>query len=217
MGDPIRGDDVSPLKAYHLYAAKYAFAPTLSPPADLCAATLPYVCANAKQTQTAKTRDLLRLHRAAQAGAPDLFAAHKTPEALAAATGLPLADAEAQLSAYAAARGLKVQTRPRPPIPAYQEPPPLDPNDPIADYHRRVGADDSVRFKHLIAALGLKEHAARCAYREWLDGEPPKVSPPGQPRPWLAYARARISEGYTPQEIAAAIQQPLHAVRGVRP
>ena len=51
---------MTPLDAYHTYAARFNFPPTINPPADLCAAVLPYVSANAKQTQTAKTLQQLK-------------------------------------------------------------------------------------------------------------------------------------------------------------
>lgn len=206
---------MTPLDAYHAYAARFQFPPTTNPPADLCAATLPYVSANAKQTQTAAIRSLLRKHRAAQADAPDHFALHKTPGQLARATGLPIAAANEQLTAYRRARNLKppkpLDAKPkpskRPPIPAYVEPPGLDPVDPLADYHARIGTDPGVRLRTLCKTLRCGDDAARRRYRVWCDAhnETPKTSPNGPARPWQPYALARLSEGYTHAEIAAAI------------
>ncbi len=222
---------MTPLDAYHVYAAKHAFAPTINPPADLGTAALPYVSANAKQTQTAATRSLLRKHRAAQAGAPDLFALHKTPGQLAQATGLPIAAANEQLSAYRRARGLKppkpLDAKPtakppkpskRPPIPAYVEPPGLDPADPLADYHARIGEDPSVRLRTLCKTLRCGDDSARRRYRAWCiqHNEAPKASPYGRPRPWQPYALARLVEGYTYAEIAAAIGVTAEYIKGVR-
>ncbi len=207
------------LDAYHAYAAKHAFAPTLTPPADLCAATLPYVSANAKQTQSTKTRDLLRKHRAAQAGAPDLFALHPSPGQLAQVTGLPIAAAHEQLSAYRRARGLKpVPIKPERSLPAYEPPPPLDPDDPIADYHARVGPGNAIRFGDLRRTLKVSDNAARLAYHAWCRAhdEAPKTSPTGSGRPWQSYAIARLSEGYTPAEIAAALDLPTHCIEGLK-
>ncbi len=219
------------LDAYHAYAARFQFPPTINPPADLCAATLPYVLANAKQTQTAASRALLRKHRAAQAGAPDLFALHKTPGAIAYATGLPIAAAHEQLSAYRRARGLKppkpLDAKPtakppkpskRPPIPAYVEPPGLDPADPLADYHARIGEDPSVRLRTLCKALRRADETVRRRYRAWCaeHNEAPKASPYGRPRPWQPYALARLSEGYTYAEIAAAIGVTVDHVKGLK-
>ena len=222
---------MTPLDAYHAYAARFNFAPTINPPADLCAATLPYVLANAKQTQTAASRALLRLHRAAQAGAPDLFALHKTPGAIAYATGLPIAAANEQLAAYRRARGLKPPkpldakptTKPpkpskRPPIPAYEPPPGLDPADPLADYHARIGADPGVRLRTLCKTLRCGDDSARRRYRAWCDAhnETPKTSPNGPARPWQPYALARLAEGYTYAEIAAAIGITVDHVKGIK-
>ena len=221
---------MTPLDAYHIYAARFQFPPTINPPADLCAAVLPYVLANAKQTQTAKSRDLLRKHRAAQAGAPDLFALHKTPGAIAYATGLPIAAANEQLAAYRRARGLKppkslTYVRPpkpskssqRPPIPAYEPPPGLNPADPLADYHARIGVDPGVRLRTLCKTLCCGDDSARRRYRAWCDAhnETPKTSPYGRPRPWQPYALARLAEGYTYAEIAAAIGITVDHVKGV--
>lgn len=222
---------MTPLDAYHAYAARFNFAPTINPPADLCAATLPYVLANAKQTQTAATRSLLRLHRAAQAGAPDLFALHKTPGAIAYATGLPIAAANEQLAAYRRARGLKppkpLDAKPtvkppkpskRPPIPAYEPPPGLDPADPLADYHARIGVDPGVRLRTLCKTLCCGDDSARRRYRAWCDAhnETPKTSPNGPARPWQPYALARLAEGYTYAEIAAAIGITVDHVKGIK-
>lgn len=223
---------MTPLDAYHTYAEKHAFAPTINPPAGLCAATLPYVSANAKQTQTAATRSLLRKHRAAQAGAPDLFALHPSPGQLAQATGLPIAAAHEQLSAYRRARGLKPPkpldakptTKPpkpskRPPIPAYEPPPGLDPADPLADYHARIGADPGVRLRTLCKTLRCGDDSARRRYRAWCDAhnETPKTSPNGPARPWQPYALARLAEGYTYAEIAAAIGITVDHIKGIKP
>ena len=222
---------MTPIDAYHAYAARFNFAPTINPPADLCAATLPYVLANAKQTQTAATRSLLRLHRAAQAGAPDLFALHKTPGAIAYATGLPIAAANEQLAAYRRARGLKppkpLDAKPtvkppkpskRPPIPAYEPPPGLDPADPLADYHARIGVDPGVRLRTLCKTLCCGDDSARRRYRAWCDAhnETPKTSPNGPARPWQPYALARLAEGYTYAEIAAAIGITVDHVKGIK-
>ncbi len=222
---------MTPIDAYHAYAARLQFPPTISPPADLCAATLPYVLANAKQTQTAATRSLLRKHRTAQAGAPDLFALHPSPGQLAQATSLPIAAANEQLSAYRRARGLKAPkplnyVRPpkpskssqRPPIPAYVEPPGLDPADPLADYHARIGEDPGVRLRTLCKTLRCGDDSARRRYRAWCaeHNQEPKTSPFGRPRPWLAYALARIAESYTYAEIAAAIGITVDHVKGLK-
>lgn len=218
---------MTPLDAYHAYAARFQFPPTINPPADLCAATLPYVSANAKQTQTAASRALLRLHRAAQAGAPDLFALHPSPGQLAQATGLPIAAAHEQLSAYRRARGLKppkpLDAKPpkssqRPPIPAYEPPPGLDPVDPLADYHARIGADPGVRLRTLCKTLRCGDDSARRRYRAWCDAhnETPKTSPNGPARPWQPYALARLAEGYTYAEIAAAIGITVDHVKGIK-
>lgn len=222
---------MTPLDAYHAYAAKHGFPPIISPPADLCAATLPYVSANAKQTQTAATRALLRLHRAAQAGAPDVFAANPTPGQLARVTNLPITAANEQLSAYRRARGLKppkpLDTKPapkpprsakRPPIPAYVPPPGLDPADPVADYHARIGVDPGVRLRTLCKALRRGDDATRRRYLAWCKarGETPKTSPNGRPRPWQPYALARLSEGYTYAEVASAIGVTVLVVKGIR-
>ena len=219
------------LDAYHAYAARFNFPPTINPPADLCAAVRPYVLANAKQTQTAASRALLRLHRAAQAGAPDLFALHKTPGAIAYATGLPIAAANEQLAAYRRARGLKppkpLDAKPtpppprpskRPPIPAYEPPPGLDPADPLADYHARIGVDPGVRLRTLCKTLRCGDDSARRRYRAWCDAhnETPKTSPNGPARPWQPYALARLAEGYTYAEIAAAIGITVDHVKGIK-
>ena len=222
---------MTPIDAYHTYAARFQFSPTLTPPADLCAATLPYVLASAKQTQTAATRSLLRKHRAAQAGAPDLFALHPSPGQLAQATGLPIAAAHEQLTAYRRARGLKppkpLDAKPttklpkpskRPPIPAYEPPPGLDPADPLADYHARIGADPGVRLRTLCKTLRCGDDSARRRYRAWCDAhnETPKTSPNGPARPWQPYALARLAEGYTYAEIAAAIGITVDHVKGIK-
>ena len=222
---------MTPLDAYHIYAARFNFAPTINPPADLCAATLPYVLANAKQTQTAATRQQLRLHRAAQANVPDLFALHPSPGQLARATGLPIAAAHEQLAAYRRARGLKppkpLDAKPtakppkpskRTPIPAYVEPPGLDPADPLADYHARIGEDPGVRLRTLCKTLCCGDDSARRRYRAWCDAhnETPKTSPNGPARPWQPYALARLSEGYPFAEIAAAIGVTVDHVKGLK-
>ena len=222
---------MTPLDAYHAYAARFNFAPTINPPADLCAATLPYVLANAKQTQTAATRQQLRLHRAAQANVPDLFALHPSPGQLAQVTGLPIAAAHEQLNAYRRARGLKAPkplnyVRPpkpskssqRPPIPAYEPPPGLNPADPLADYHARIGVDPGVRLRTLCKALRRADETVRRRYRAWCaeHNQEPKPSPNGPARPWQSYALARLSEGYPFAEIAAAIGVTVDHVKGLK-
>lgn len=207
------------LESYHVYCHKNNVIPDIDAPEAVLAATLPYVSPK-HGAATASQRALLRAHRASREIAHDHFAAHKTPEALARATGLPIADAVRHLSAYLAARGKTLPVPPKPcrELPAYDPPPPLDPADPIADYHRRVGVDPSVRFADLAALLRVGDKPARRRYQRWCaaQGIEPKPCPAGAPRPWLSYARARLAEGYTAPEIAAALGVPKSRIQEVR-
>lgn len=212
---------MTPLTAYHLYCAKYNVSPDPDAPEAVQAATLPYV--SAKHHATAAGRALLRQHRAAREGKPSLFSAKTTPAQLTRATGLAESQALAALNAWRRAHGHLPYTAPKPPplrreLPTYTPPPPLDPADPIADYHARVGADDAIRFRDLVKALGLSDHATRNRYLKWCAAAntSPKRSPPGAARPWLAYALARRAEGYTPAEIAAAVGVNLHQIQDIK-
>lgn len=213
---------MTPLISYHAYCHKHAIAPDPDAPEAVQAATLLYT-AKGKAAATAAERELLRLHRTARTDAPDLFADARTPYNLARLTGLSLPDAERSLGAYRKARGLNPITGARSPgpvprrrvLPLYIPPPPLDPADPIADYHRRVGLDDSVRSRDLAAALKVTAKPAGRRYARWCaeQGETPKDSPCAQPRPWLDYALARRAEGYTCDEIARACGVPRTRIR----
>ena len=209
---------MTPLTSYHLYCHKHAISPDPLASEAVQAATLPYAYAN--RTATAADRELLRTHRAERANAPDLFALAKTPAQLARTTGLSEPQAIEALNAWRHARGLKPYTLPKPrrTPPAYVPPPPLNPADPLADYHARIGIDDAIRFSDLRRLLGVSEHVARRRYVAWCaeQGVSPRTSPTGQARPWLAYALARRTEGFAVPEIAAAIGIPAHRVGEVK-
>lgn len=210
---------MTPLESYHVYCHKNNVTPDIDAPEAVLAATLPYVSPK-HGAATASQRALLRAHRASREIALNHFAAHKSPEALARATGLPIADAVRHLSAYLAARGKSLPVPPKPSreLPAYDPPPPLDPADPIADYHRRVGVDPSVRFADLRHTLKVSENAARAQYQRWCAANhaAQKTCPTGAARPWLPYARARLAEGYTAPEIARTLNLPVHRIQEVR-